>query len=207
MKNGLLLTMLVLATAGLAQAQMITNGSFELSTRDPGSGFFSVFPGQTTITGWDVISDDVHYMGTFWEASDGDRSIDLDGTDGSAGGVSQTFATTPGMTYGLTFDMAGNPARGPIIKPMRVFADGQSQDFTFDITGRTFSDMGWTSMNWSFVADDTQATLRFQSLTGSGWGPAIDNVSLNPSVVPVPGAVLLGMLGLSVAGIKLRKHA
>ena len=27
------------------------------------------------------------------------------------------------------------------------------------------------------------------------------------SVVPVPGAILLGMLGLSVAGIKLRKHA
>jgi fibro-slime domain-containing protein len=27
------------------------------------------------------------------------------------------------------------------------------------------------------------------------------------AVVPVPGAVLLGMLGLSVAGIKLRKHA
>ena len=27
------------------------------------------------------------------------------------------------------------------------------------------------------------------------------------SVVPVPAAVLLGILGLSVAGIKLRKHA
>jgi len=29
----------------------------------------------------------------------------------------------------------------------------------------------------------------------------------NPYVVPVPGAVLLGMLGLSVAGLKLRKYA
>ena len=28
-----------------------------------------------------------------------------------------------------------------------------------------------------------------------------------PAPVPVPGAVLLGMLGLSVAGVKLRKHA
>jgi hypothetical protein len=26
-------------------------------------------------------------------------------------------------------------------------------------------------------------------------------------MVPVPGAVLLGMLGLSVVGVKLRKHA
>jgi len=27
------------------------------------------------------------------------------------------------------------------------------------------------------------------------------------NVVPVPGAFLLGMIGLSVAGVKLRKHA
>lgn len=33
----------------------------------------------------------------------------------------------------------------------------------------------------------------------------VDNFTYN--VVPVPGAFLLGMLGLSVAGIKLRKHA
>jgi len=33
------------------------------------------------------------------------------------------------------------------------------------------------------------------------------NVEGTPAIVPVPGAVLLGMLGLSVAGVKLRKHA
>ena len=32
-------------------------------------------------------------------------------------------------------------------------------------------------------------------------------VTTNSSVVPLPGAVLLGMIGLSVAGVKLRKHA
>ena len=34
---------------------------------------------------------------------------------------------------------------------------------------------------------------------------AIDDLEFTP--VPVPGAVLLGLLGLSAAGIKLRKHA
>ncbi len=45
-----------------------------------------------------------------------------------------------------------------------------------------------------------------QSPDGSWWtdfDPEMDGIA----AVPVPGAVLLGMLGLSVAGIKLRKHA
>ena len=49
-----------------------------------------------------------------------------------------------------------------------------------------------------------------QPMSNTAWGggnyyePEIDAVA---GVVPVPGAVLLGMLGLSVAGVKLRKHA
>ena len=39
------------------------------------------------------------------------------------------------------------------------------------------------------------------------WNARIDQVELKATVVPVPGAVLLGLLGLSAAGIKLRKFA
>ena len=79
--------------------------------------------------------------------------------------------------------MAGNYANLPVVKPMRVSADGQSAEFTFDITGRSADDMGWTRHTWSFVADDGSATLEFKSLTCemgllSGWGPALDNVSV-----------------------------
>ena len=34
-----------------------------------------------------------------------------------------------------------------------------------------------------------------------------DNMAVGVNPIPVPGAVLLGMLGLSIAGIKLRKYA
>jgi hypothetical protein len=44
---------------------------------------------------------------------------------------------------------------------------------------------------------------RLRTDTGA-WG---DVQSLSVSIVPVPGAVLLGMLGLSVAGARLRKRA
>ena len=66
-------------------------------------------------------------------------------------------------------------------------------------TGKTFAD----------VLDDlASGALRIgihvQAIGTSGNSEAFIN---NPSVVPVPGAVLLGMLGLGVAGVKLRKYA
>ena len=41
----------------------------------------------------------------------------------------------------------------------------------------------------------------------NGWEWTNNSGSVDVTVVPIPGAVLLGMLGLSVAGVKLRKHA
>ncbi len=146
---------LTLLSISSAKANLLTNGSFELASIDPGSGYLAVFPGQTSILGWDVVVQDVHYMGTFWEASDGIRSIDLDGLTGSAGGITQTFSTVAGTQYKVTFDMAGNYANLPTIKPMSVSADGQSQEFTLDVSGRSAQNMGWTPMSWSFVADDS----------------------------------------------------
>ena len=42
---------------------------------------------------------------------------------------------------------------------------------------------------------------------GGSWRHSTDWNPTRAEVVPVPGAVLLGMLGLSVVGVKLRKHA
>jgi hypothetical protein len=41
--------------------------------------------------------------------------------------------------------------------------------------------------------------------TNDNYGSITTHVNVVP--IPVPGAVLLGMIGLSVAGVKLRKHA
>lgn len=204
---------LALLSISSANANLLTNGSFEDASINPGASFIAVFPGQTSITGWDVVVEDVHYMGTFWEASDGIRSIDLDGLTNSSGAVSQTFSTVAGTQYNVTFDMAGNYANAPIMKPMRVSADGQSEDFTFDVTGRSALNMGWTPMSWLFTADDTAATLQFLSLTGTlgltaGWGAALDNVSVlavNPNPVPVPTAIwLFGTALIGLAGFSKR---
>jgi len=196
------------------KADLTQNGSFELGT-NPGSGFLELDAGDTDITDWTIIGGGVRaidYIGGYWTASDGIRSLDLNGRPGP-GGVEQVISTIVGNTYTVKFDMAGNPDGGPNPKTMDVSAIGittQTQGFSFDASSTTRTSMGWTPMEWSFVADDTSTTIRFMSTvvyagdpSNVGWGPALDNVS----VVPVPGAVLLGMLGLSVVGVKLRKRA
>jgi len=72
----------------------------------------------------------------------------------------------------------------------------------------TESDWTIESGSWNaLLADVTQ--LRIATEFYNNYTPqeitGIDNVSLN--VIPVPGAVILGMIGLSVAGVKLRKRA
>jgi Ca2+-binding RTX toxin-like protein len=89
--------------------------------------------------------------------------------------------------------MAGNPLGRPIIKTMLVSADAQSETFTFDISGKSLRNMGWTRHTWSFVADNLSATLVFSSLTPTstppGWGPALDNVRLIETTPTCAGLV------------------
>lgn len=162
-----------------AQASLITNGSFELSCVDPGGNLVTLPGGDVSIAGWAVLPSGIDYIGGFWQAAGGSRSLDLDGSPGTSGGIQQTFATVPGAQYTVSFDLAGNPVTGPTLKSLRVIADGQSAVFTFDVTGRSRMAMGWTRTTWSFTADNLSATLQFMSLTGTGSGPALDNVSVS----------------------------
>ncbi|MFM2380208.1 MAG: hypothetical protein RLZZ143_2789 [Cyanobacteriota bacterium] len=184
-------------------ANLIQNGSFETATVNPGS-FLQLDAVSTAITGWTVSSGAIDYVGTALTASDGDRSIDLQGT--SAGTIEQTFNTIIGKTYRVGFDLAGNPAGDPTIKRMRISAAGSSANFSFDITGKSTTNMGWVSESWDFTATDTTTTLSFSALDNTNFGPALDNVSVTPLSDPTPTSVpepssILGLLSLGVLGI------
>ena len=192
-----LLGILALAPIRPASANLLQNGSFETGP-DPGP-FIELPLNSTAITGWTVTRDPIDYVGTFWDASEGSRSIDLHRSHlptPGAGGIAQTFATQPGSPYKVTFDMAGNFEAGEVVKDMRVTAAGESTDYSFDVTGRSANDMGWVSRNFMFDAVGIMTTLEFFSLDPvSTGGPALDNVTV--TLIPEPGMVVMMMIGIA----------
>ena len=180
-----MLFMLVAGGRAQAPSSLIVNGSFEEGPAV--DRFLNLTKGDTSVRGWVVTGEGVDYVSTgYWLSSDGARAIDLDGSARSGltppyvqGGIAQTFVTTPGTRYRVTFDLAGNPNQLPRVKPMRISAAGQTAEFTFDTTGKTGARMGWTRRQWTFTSSAASATLEFRSLTISpqtGYGAAIDNV-------------------------------
>lgn len=108
--------------------------------------------------------------------------------------------------YLLTFDMAGNPAGGPVIKELEVVLNNVvAGTFQFDTTGKTRpGGMGWVQKSVLFTATSSSTAIGFQSKTDTAFGPALDNVRL-VAVVPAPGAALLAFIGLPiVAWVKRR---
>src|SRR4029079_18341039 len=92
--------LLLAITIANAQAAFFVNGSFESATVDPNNsafGFVEFNAGDTSIIGWIVDRDNIDYIGSYWQASNGARSIDLDGL--RPGSISQTFDTVIGSTY------------------------------------------------------------------------------------------------------------
>lgn len=153
---------------------LVVNGSFEEGPA-PGS-YTTLQSGSTAIAGWSVTKGSVDIVGSLWKASDGDRSVDLDGV--TFGGISQTIDTKPGTTYVVTFDLAGNPYGQPTVKRLQIAAAGQSAQFEYDLANKPRLSMGWKTQTWRFAAKTDSTTLGFDSLdTVNGYfGPVIDNV-------------------------------
>ena len=187
-------------------SNLLQNGSFENGT-DP--GVFITVPGgdSSTITGWTVGGDSVDYIGSYWQPEDGTRSIDLSGN--GPGTLSQSFATTFGQTYNVSFWIAGNPDGPPPTKSISAqVLSGTDPVYSFSVAGHTKTNMGWVKENFTFTGTGYD-TLVFADLnSGSPYGTALDNVSVSavplPASAPMLGAALV-TLGVVGYGLKRRK--
>ena len=187
--------------AAPAPVNLVSNGSFESGS----AGFHT--GGSTGITDWTVTGHSVDY-GALWEAVDGSRSIDLNGS--APGGVEQTIETVAGATYQVTFGLAGNRHDAPDEKLMHVEVDGvNAGGFSFTTTGGGGSSMSWSTQTFTFTADDDSTTLGFISdEAGFLPGDIRDGAALDNVVVTRIGADFfvdedtpLAITGLSVSDI------
>ena len=162
----------------LASEGMLRNGGFEVWGSIPEVGSFKTYE-DTPIGSWFVRNGSVDLVGpSQGVAHDGRQFIDLNGNSGYAGALQQVVQTNPARRYKVGFWLAGNP-RPPAIKQLEVSFGAERRRFTFDTSGRTNDDLGWTYHEFTADPDCSNATvLTFQSLTEGDAGPNIDAVTL-----------------------------
>lgn len=186
MRSVVLSAMLIasFAISSPSVSAQVQNGSFEFGEFISPGGWLVLASGSEAVDSWMIDQGSIDYIGGWWQASEGIRSIDLNGVN--AGKVSQFVATVPGATYSVSFDMSGNPDGPPLEKSLTVTADGgNALTFFYDIgvNGSTRPDMRWASQQYTFVAQNDWTLLSFTSVTAGSYGPALDNV--NVELVPV----------------------
>lgn len=208
-----------LSTGAMAQ-NLFTNGSFE-SDQLGSSSFRTTYAGQTTLTGWTVGVGSIDLVNgavapnDAWRAADGNMSIDLSGA--SAGSIGQTVRLEAGSSYTLSYMLAGNTNRAspsPATKYMNVYVgDTLLTADSFDNTGKTYLDMGWTLRTYTVsVSQSGSYFINFLSTEVGPRGVALDKLSLtmNPSnpgnnAVPEPSeCAAMGLLGTGLLGLVVR---
>ena len=199
---------LLSVTTAAGAANLIKNGSFEYGTdpNDPNNGsvlgFIDLTAGSTAITDWTVGGTGIDYIGGYWQAADGYRSLDLSG-DYDVGSVSQAVQTVLGQKYSVTFALAGNPYGNYLqsyTKSVLVTVGSlYSGAFDFSTANTSLQNMGWTDKSFTFVGDGKYDTITFASLNHSGYGPALDNVRMTVPLAPPSALVDLSVLAVLYA--------
>lgn len=193
-----------------AQANLLSNGGFEDPVLAAGT-YLNLVPGaEPAGFGWVVLADGVDVftdgvLGTLVVAAEGVQALDLVGF-GSTGGIAQSFMTTWGQPYRLSFQYANNPiSTGEAAASLQV-GNGE-ETLLSDLvvhSGSSTGGLGWTSYQADFIGTGGALTLSFQTtLGGSNGGIVIDAVAI--SAVPEPSAAGLWLLGLAAGGLLARR--
>ncbi|HJT79727.1 MAG TPA: DUF642 domain-containing protein [Chthoniobacterales bacterium] len=152
-------------------------------TEQPPPGSFTNGSFETGYTGWVVAGNQNIVSSAPFVASDGTKAVDFNGGQTSPNGaLSQTFATTGGTNYTLSFDLGAFSQVNHDTMSMLVTIQGQngqleSQTFTVAAPGNgTF----YSPKSLPFTADGSSTTVIFQdvSATTANVDLLLDNVKV-----------------------------
>jgi hypothetical protein len=207
-----------LVLAGHAQANMLTNGSFENTNNTfvgDANHTMVLASGSSTIPGWTTTN------GTFtawiqtavnpWNIPSSDGSFFLDLTSysdsGTYGGVTQSFATTAGTQYVLTFDLGYGGNSGAFGGPASVTVSTGGGPTTFTSGSGTPNPGVWNHETYDFTATSGTTQLTITGLsTAGGEYIGLDNADVELAGVPEPGTYTLVLGGLVFLGWAARQR-
>jgi hypothetical protein len=214
MNTRILVAFSVAAWLGIAAlptsaANLIQNGSFEMLQSAIGGPVGLGNDNGTLLPNWiSTTSDNTAgytqnylFATSFDKVSAGNQAVLLNGDGLVTLTLSQTFATTAGTPYEVSFDLSRQTA-----------SDDPAQiPFTAQVTGSPVQNFltpggaaanGYVTDSFLFIATGNSTTLTFTSPTysGSANSPELDNVIV--TAVPEPSA-LVALCGLVAAGLLL----
>jgi choice-of-anchor C domain-containing protein len=209
--------MLCLACVGTVAAggmdiNLVSNGGFE----DPVVSYpYSTIYAGNGLPGWIITTQSIDLMHA-WTPHSGDQCIDLAGN--GRGKISQTIKTEVGANYEISFWLSGNPHsryQGP--KGLNVYWAGEKvKSVTFDTTGKSGDNMGWTLVTISGLkakATTTEIAFEQGETSDDHYGVVLDDISVIDPVTPapefpsttLPAALLVGFMGIILFVQKSRK--
>jgi hypothetical protein len=186
--------------SGLAMGGPIFFDNFNSENGGVGKLNYNTFNNWTVSNGTvDLIGNDFYQLGI--PTSYG-LFVDMDGSTGDAGKMTSKNISLAAGTYTLQFELAGNQR------------NKAGESVTVQVSAGTFLNKSYTLPQTApftlysetfLVSTPTTVNLSFEGIGGDNIGMLLDNVALSP--VPVPGALLLGSLGVGVVGYLRRRRS